>query len=85
MPGRILLLLLAVIMLAAGAGAAKTFFDALKEERVMTGGRRVSVQVTKAENPSGYWVSTSYNGVVAVALFGLGGWSMVSAFRKKKG
>ncbi len=85
MSGRIVLLLLAIILLAAGAGAGKTFLEALKEERVMTGGRRVSVQVTKADNPQGYWVSTCFHGGTALLLFGLGGWAAVSAFRKKKG
>jgi hypothetical protein len=81
---RLVLLLLAVILLAAGAGAAKTFVDALKEEEVMTGGRRVSTLVTKEKDPGHYWVSTSFNAVVAVVLFGLGGAVVWSAFRKKK-
>lgn len=81
---RIVLLLLAVILLAAGAGAGKTFIDALKEEEVMTGGRRVSTLVTKEKDPGHYWVSTSFHGAVALVLFGLGMGVVWSAFRKKK-
>ena len=81
---RTILLLLAAILLAAGAGAVKTFVAALKKEEVMTGGRRVSTLVTKQRDPGRYWVSISFNGVVAVGLFGLGVGMVWLALRKKK-
>lgn len=72
----------ALVLLAAGLGAALTCVEGIKKEEIMSGGRRVSRLVSRDREPQIYWVCVSYNGVVGVALFCAGVALIVRLFRK---
>lgn len=68
-PRRVLCLLGAAILFLAGLGAGKTVVEGLREERVMSSGRRSSRLVSREGDSGSYWAAIGYHGVIAVGCF----------------
>lgn len=77
-------LVLATVLFMAGLGAAVTCVRALKDNDIMSNGRRSSTLVSREQDPGRFWVHVSFNGLVAAGLFAGGAALVVSAFRKPK-
>jgi len=79
-----LFILIAVIFFMAGLGATVTCTRALKDDDIMSTGRRHSRLIERETEPGLFWFHISVNALLALALFGGSGVLVVSAIRGPK-
>lgn len=77
-------IVLALILLLAGLGAGKVVIVALKENEIMSNGRRSSRLIRKEAEPKQFWADVTFNSVVCVGLVAGSAALVVSAIRGPK-
>lgn len=77
-------ILIAAVLFMAGLGASVTCTRAIKENDIMSMGRRYTTLIRKEKEPRLFWITVSFNGLIAIGLFGGSAALVFSAVRGSK-